>query len=81
MVVPVVVEVEDAVELTVLRDVDILRVLQALTDRLPRVLLHLYVVELPAHTKKKVHVLVQCQGIRGGGGSIPALKHSRVKPH
>ena len=53
VVVPVVVEVEDAVELTVLRDVDILRVLQALTDRLPRVLLHLYVVELPAHTKRR----------------------------
>ena len=48
VVVPVVVEVEDAVELALLVDVDVLGVLDALAHRLPRVLLHLDVVELPA---------------------------------
>ncbi len=52
VVVPVVVEVEDAVDLGVQADVDVLRPGDALAQRLARVLLHLDVVELPA-TKKK----------------------------
>jgi hypothetical protein len=48
VVVPVVVEIEDAVELALLGHVNVLGVLQTLADRLPRVLLHLDVVELPA---------------------------------
>ena len=48
MVVPVVVEVENPVELAVTGHTDLIRVLHAFTQGLPRVLLHLDVVELPA---------------------------------
>jgi hypothetical protein len=48
VVVPVVVEVEDTVQLAVLIHVDVLRVLHSLAHRLPRILLHLDVVEFPA---------------------------------
>jgi len=48
VVVPIVVEVEYAVELAVLVDVDVLGVLDPLAHGLPRVLLHLDVVELSA---------------------------------
>ena len=51
VVVSVVVEVEDPVELRVHRDPQVVRVLDALAERLPRVLLHLDVVELPASRK------------------------------
>ena len=51
VVVSVVVEVEDPVELGVHRDPQVVRVLDALAERLPRVLLHLDVVELPASRK------------------------------
>lgn len=47
MVVAVVVEVEDAVELRVRAHVQVLRRLDALGERLARVLFHLDVVELP----------------------------------
>ena len=57
VVVSVVVEVEDPVELGVKGDPQVVRVLDALAQRLPGVLLHLDVVELPAskevlHTRK-----------------------------
>ena len=48
VVVSVVVEVEDPVELGVEGDPQVVRVLDALAQRLPGVLLHLDVVELPA---------------------------------
>lgn len=48
VIVTVVVQVEDSVELRIGTDVDVLRVLDALRDRLARVLLHLDVVEFPA---------------------------------
>ena len=48
MVVAVVVEVEDAVELALPAHVQLLGALHPLAQRLPRVLLHLDVVELPA---------------------------------
>ena len=51
VVVSVVVEVEDPVELGVHRDPQVVRVLDALAERLPRVLLHLDVVELPKSRK------------------------------
>ena len=51
VVVSVVVEVEDPVELGVQGDPQVVRVLDALAQRLPGVLLHLDVVELPANTK------------------------------
>ena len=48
MVVPVVVEVDDSVELGVHVDLDVLGVLEPLAQALPRVLLHLDVVKLSA---------------------------------
>ena len=48
VVVSVVVKVEDPVELGVEGDPQVVRVLDALAQRLPCVLLHLDVVELPA---------------------------------
>lgn len=47
VVVSIVVEVEHPVELAVHGHPEVLRVLDALAERLPRVLLHLDVVELP----------------------------------
>ena len=48
VVVPVVVEVDDSVELGVHVDLDVLGVLEPLAQALPRVLLHLDVVKLSA---------------------------------
>jgi hypothetical protein len=72
VVVPVVVEVEDAVQLAFLVYMNVLRVLHALAHRLPRILLHLDVVELPA-TKATfcLELSVEAEGVRftsGGGG-------------
>ena len=47
VVVPVVMEVDDSVELGVHVDLDVLGVLEPLAEALPRVLLHLDVVKLP----------------------------------
>lgn len=47
VVVPVVVEVDDSVELGVQVDLDVLGVLEPLAEALARVLLHLDVVKLP----------------------------------
>ena len=52
MVVPVVVEVDDSVQLGVQLDLDVLGVLEALAEALARVLLHLDVVKLPKKEKK-----------------------------
>lgn len=54
MVVAVVVEVQGADDFGLKRDHDVVRVLQAFTEVLPRVLLHLDVVELPADEKTKI---------------------------
>ena len=51
VVVSVVVEVEDPVELGVEGNPQVVRVLDALAQSLPRILLHLDVVELPASRK------------------------------
>ena len=53
MVVPVVVEVEHAVQLGLHRDAQFLRALDALAQGLPRVLLHLDVVKLPEQIKNE----------------------------
>lgn len=52
VVVSVVVEVEHPVDLGVATDLEILDAFHALRDSLSRVFLHLYIVELPARTKK-----------------------------
>jgi hypothetical protein len=69
VVVPVVVEVEDAVELAVLVHVNVLRVLHALAHRLPRILLHLDVVELPA-TEHSFYSFGGFDSRRVGGGGV-----------
>lgn len=57
VIVPVVVQIEDAVDLAVRTHVQVVGALDALADRLARVLLHLDVVELAAKSYKN-----------GGGG-------------
>jgi len=52
VVVPVVVDVEDPVQLGVLGDVELGVALDAFAQRLPRVLLHLNVVKLPGMKEK-----------------------------
>lgn len=57
VVVSVVVKVEDPVDLGVASDHEILDGLDALLHRLSRVLLHLYVVELPEKERIKTNAL------------------------
>ncbi len=64
VVVPVVVQVEDPVDLRVCADVDIVRVGDALAQGLSRVLLHLDVVELPARKWKRNGQIMQSSGLR-----------------
>ena len=56
MVVPVVVEVDDAVQLRLHVDVEVLWVLDALAEGLPGVLLHLNVVKFPARENRSLVV-------------------------
>jgi hypothetical protein len=52
VIVPVVVQVDDPVELAVHVDVDLVRTVETFAQGLSRVLLHLNVVEFPANTRK-----------------------------
>ena len=54
MVVPVVVEVEDSVELGVSRDVDFFRVFDAFAEGLTGVLFHLDVVKLSERKRREI---------------------------
>ena len=65
VVVPVVMKIENSVDLRVSAHVKIFRVLDAFADSLPRVLFHLDVVELPAKQNKHFntriyHLVLQC---------------------
>ena len=53
MIVPVVVQIDDSVELSVHVDLKFIRIIDALTQGLARIFLHLDVVELPARKKRK----------------------------
>lgn len=56
MVVPVVMQVEHPVQLGVACHVQVLRCLQAFTDGLSRIFLHLDIVEFPAKTENNTLV-------------------------
>lgn len=53
MIIPIIVQVENAVDFAVVAHVDVVHVLHAFADRLAGVLLHLNVVEFPVGWKKK----------------------------